>query len=256
MEQMEKHGIPASITMAQGILESASGTSDLALKANNHFGIKCHKDWAGKKFYKDDDKKNECFRVYDNAEASFDDHSVFLKRDRYASLFQLDITDYKGWAKGLKECGYATNPQYPQLLIALIEKHRLYELDQGIEAVSQLDDLKKKTSRTILVVHKNNRYILAAKGDTEESLTKELQLGSWQLRKYNDLDVQMFQPGDKIYLQKKRIWVKEKGITTDQNTTLWRISQDQCISLKKIAKLNGLKRQSAVNKGDFIKFKK
>jgi len=144
MEQMEKHGIPASITMAQGILESASGTSDLALKANNHFGIKCHKDWTGKKFYKDDDKKNECFRVYDNAEASFDDHSVFLKRDRYASLFQLDITDYKGWAKGLKECGYATNPQYPQLLIALIEKHRLYDLDQGAEAVSQLDDLKKK----------------------------------------------------------------------------------------------------------------
>jgi len=144
VEQMEKYGIPASITMAQGILESASGDSDLAIKANNHFGIKCHKDWTGKKFYKDDDKKNECFRVYDNAEASFEDHSIFLKRDRYASLFLLDVKDYKGWANGLKQCGYATNPKYPQLLISLIEKHKLYELDQGAEAVSQLDDLKKK----------------------------------------------------------------------------------------------------------------
>jgi len=144
VRQMEMHGIPASITMAQGILESGSGSSELATEANNHFGIKCHKDWTGKKFYKDDDKKNECFRVYENAEASFEDHSFFLKRERYASLFELKPTDYKGWAHGLKKCGYATNPKYPQLLIELIEKHRLHELDQEAEAVSQLDDQKKK----------------------------------------------------------------------------------------------------------------
>jgi flagellum-specific peptidoglycan hydrolase FlgJ len=144
LQQMEQYGIPASITMAQGILESGAGTSDLATAANNHFGIKCHKDWTGKKFYKDDDQKDECFRVYEHAEASFEDHSLFLKRDRYASLFELKPTDYKGWAQGLKQCGYATNPKYPQLLIELIEKHRLHELDQGSEAVSQLDDLKKK----------------------------------------------------------------------------------------------------------------
>jgi flagellum-specific peptidoglycan hydrolase FlgJ len=141
---MEKHGVPASITMAQGILESGSGTSDLATEANNHFGIKCHKDWTGKKFYKDDDQKDECFRVYEHPEASFEDHSLFLKRDRYASLFELKPTDYKGWAQGLKQCGYATNPKYPQLLIELIERHNLHELDQGSEAVSQMDDLKKK----------------------------------------------------------------------------------------------------------------
>jgi flagellum-specific peptidoglycan hydrolase FlgJ len=140
--QMEKYGIPASITMAQGILESASGTSDLAIQAKNHFGIKCHNDWDGKKFFKDDDKKDECFRVYDEAQQSFEDHSLFLKRPRYESLFQLDPTDYKSWAHGLKQCGYATNPKYPQLLIDLIEKHDLYVLDQG-QSIS-MDDLKKK----------------------------------------------------------------------------------------------------------------
>lgn len=142
IQQMEKHGIPASITMAQGILESASGTSDLATEAHNHFGIKCHKDWTGKKFYKDDDKKDECFRVYDHPQQSFEDHSLFLKRPRYETLFQLDRTDYKAWAHGLKNCGYATNPKYPQLLIDLIEKHQLYLLDTG-ESIS-MDDLKKK----------------------------------------------------------------------------------------------------------------
>ena len=140
--QMQEHGIPASITMAQGILESGSGSSDLATQANNHFGIKCGSEWEGKKFFKDDDRKNECFRVYSNAKASFEDHSLFLKKSRYASLFELSPTDYKGWAHGLKKCGYATNPKYPQLLIELIEKHKLYELDKGIQAVSQ--DIKKK----------------------------------------------------------------------------------------------------------------
>ena len=144
VEQMEKHGIPASITMAQGILESASGTSDLATKANNHFGIKCHNEWTGDKFFKDDDKKDECFRVYKNAQASFEDHSIFLKKTRYATLFDLAITDYKGWANGLKQCGYATNPKYPQLLIELIERYRLYELDETKKVVSESDDLKKK----------------------------------------------------------------------------------------------------------------
>jgi flagellum-specific peptidoglycan hydrolase FlgJ len=144
IEQMEKYGIPACITMAQGILESASGTSDLATKANNHFGIKCHNEWAGDKFFKDDDKKDECFRVYKNAQASFEDHSIFLKKARYAELFDLAITDYKGWANGLKQCGYATNPKYPQLLIELIDRYRLYELDETKKVVSESDDLKKK----------------------------------------------------------------------------------------------------------------
>ncbi|MBR5254142.1 MAG: glucosaminidase domain-containing protein [Bacteroidales bacterium] len=126
IEQEKQYGIPACITLAQGILESGSGRSRLATEANNHFGIKCHNDWKGKTMYKDDDKENECFRVYDNAEQSFIDHSLFLVgKKRYAELFQLKITDYKGWAKGLKKAGYATNPKYPQLLIDIIE---LYDL--------------------------------------------------------------------------------------------------------------------------------
>ncbi|MEA3436973.1 MAG: glucosaminidase domain-containing protein, partial [Thermodesulfobacteriota bacterium] len=133
MDKMEVYGIPASITLAQGILESGSGNSELARKANNHFGIKCHKDWNGKTFHTDDDAKNECFRKYKSPDKSYRDHSLFLtQRDRYADLFKLKVTDYKGWARGLKKAGYATNPKYPQLLIKIIEENRLYEFDKGI----------------------------------------------------------------------------------------------------------------------------
>ena len=133
IDKMRVYGIPASITLAQGILESGSGNSELARKANNHFGIKCHKDWKGKTFHMDDDAKNECFRKYKSPDESYRDHSLFLTtRDRYADLFELDITDYRGWARGLKKAGYATNPKYPQLLIKIIEENRLYEFDIGI----------------------------------------------------------------------------------------------------------------------------
>lgn len=128
IHQMRKYGIPASITLAQGILESSNGNSPLARDANNHFGIKCH-DWNGKTYYYDDDKPNECFRRYSSAEASYKDHAEFLKARRYASLFDLRRDDYKGWAKGLKKAGYATNPKYPQLLINLIERYNLDKYD-------------------------------------------------------------------------------------------------------------------------------
>lgn len=127
--QMRKYGIPASIILAQGLLESSNGNSDLALFANNHFGIKCTGDWHGKSYFKDDDRKDECFRKYKKTKASFKDHAHFLQSPRYASLFNLDRSDYKGWAHGLKKAGYATNPKYPQLLINLIEKYRLDRFD-------------------------------------------------------------------------------------------------------------------------------
>ena len=139
IQQMQEHNIPASITLAQGILESGSGNSELAVKGKNHFGIKCH-GWTGKKMYMDDDAKGECFRVYKSASESYKDHSLFLnKYDRYAFLFDLEVTDYKGWAKGLKKAGYATNPQYPQLLIKLIEDLDLSQYDKGVvpEIVAQ-----------------------------------------------------------------------------------------------------------------------
>lgn len=131
IEEMNLYGIPASITLAQGIIESASGNSSLAKYANNHFGIKCTSDWKGKAYYKDDDQTNDCFRVYKDAKESFKDHSAFLKRKRYSFLFELDKNDYKNWAIGLKTAGYATNPKYPELLINLIEKYNLNQYDQS-----------------------------------------------------------------------------------------------------------------------------
>lgn len=131
IEEMNAFGIPASITLAQGIIESGSGNSSLAKYANNHFGIKCTSDWKGKAYYKDDDKQNDCFRVYKDARESYKDHSAFLRRKRYSALFELDKNDYKNWAYGLKKAGYATNPQYPNLLINTIEKYQLYQYDQS-----------------------------------------------------------------------------------------------------------------------------
>lgn len=128
IEEMVRHKIPASITLAQGLLESAAGRSELARKGNNHFGIKCH-GWTGRRVYYDDDERNECFRAYDNVSQSFEDHSMFLsKQNRYSRLFRLSMTDYKGWARGLKACGYATNPRYADKLIEIIELYELYGL--------------------------------------------------------------------------------------------------------------------------------
>ena len=135
VRKMKEHGIPASITLAQGILESAAGTSDLAVKANNHFGIKCHKSWEGKTFRKDDDSKNECFRKYKSSIESFEDHSQFLKAARYADLYKLRVTDYEGWAHGLKKAGYATNPQYANRLIRIIEEYNLALYDRAAGSV-------------------------------------------------------------------------------------------------------------------------
>lgn len=134
IREMYEFGIPASITLAQGILESGSGKSDLAQQANNHFGIKCTSDYQGERFLKDDDKKDDCFRVYEHAEASYRDHSLFLSgRSRYFFLFNFSTTDYRSWAIGLKQAGYATNPEYPQLLIDVIQQNKLYEFDRHPE---------------------------------------------------------------------------------------------------------------------------
>ena len=141
ISEMNRSGIPASITLAQGLLESGNGNSTLAREANNHFGIKCNSDWKGPTTLRDDDNINDCFRVYKNAEESFKDHTEFLKRKRYAFLFELDKDDYKGWARGLKQAGYATNPRYPELLISLVER---YGLDQYDRKENQLEKIKRE----------------------------------------------------------------------------------------------------------------
>ena len=146
--EMYRSGVPASITLAQGMLESGNGLSELALKGNNHFGIKCHSGWKGATIFHDDDKKGEGFRKYSDPEFSYRDHSDFLRyRDRYKFLFDLDITDYKGWAHGLKKAGYATDPSYPKKLIKIIEDYRLYEYDVKSYAFSQSDDVRKDPAR-------------------------------------------------------------------------------------------------------------
>jgi flagellum-specific peptidoglycan hydrolase FlgJ len=141
VQEMNTYGIPASITLAQGLFESGAGNSDLARVANNHFGIKCGMSWSGESYYKDDDAVNDCFRVYSNPEDSFRDHSEFLKKKNYALLFELDKNDYKGWAYGLKAAGYATNPKYPQLLINIIVK---YNLDQYDRPEGELAKIKRE----------------------------------------------------------------------------------------------------------------
>ncbi len=185
-QEMRDYGIPASITMAQGILESASGTSYLARYANNHFGIKCADNWDGPKVYKDDDHKNECFRKYKSASESFRDHSKFLaQRRRYAFLFRLPPTDYEAWAKGLKKAGYATDPSYPSKLIYLIEKYKLYELDEEV-----LKKMNIKEENIAQENHQNGRekIIYEVKpGETLYTIAKKFNIPVKEIKEMNNL---------------------------------------------------------------------
>ena len=214
MREMREHKIPASITLAQGLLESGAGNSALAREAKNHFGIKCHKGWTGKTYYMDDDEKDECFRKYKNAEDSFKDHSEFLcTRSRYASLFELEITDYKGWARGLKAAGYATNPKYAQLLIDRIELYNLTKYDKIALGLmtddGQLPDIAEEdelielayspTNRAVFelvdmtadkrFIYENNgvRFVFAKEGETPESMAKEFGIKYKKFCEYNCL---------------------------------------------------------------------
>jgi hypothetical protein len=245
IQQQKEFHIPASITMAQAILESGSGNSELARKANNHFGIKCH-NWKGETILIDDDQKSECFRVYRTAEESFKDHSMFLKtKSRYAFLFQIPISDYKSWAKGLKDAGYATNPQYADLLIDLIEDLKLNELD--LPAITEMKP-QSIVNYSILFtphhisMHTNNvNYIVARKGDTYVRIANEFGIGLWQLYKYNDrVKKQDFLlEGEIIYLQPKRRRSEvHDEITISSPCTLIEISQKEAVSVRSLRKLN------------------
>jgi flagellum-specific peptidoglycan hydrolase FlgJ len=203
IKEMRDHKIPASITLAQGILESNSGNSSLTRVSNNHFGIKCHKNWQGSKTYYDDDKKGECFRVYPQAAQSFDDHSEFLSgRKRYENLFKLDQRDYKAWAKGLRAAGYATDKRYPEKLIAIIEKYKLYEYDEKVLGKPS----KNKESKN------PQKYYIVKKGDGLYGIAKKFNLSVATLKEINNLDSDTIQLGQKLYLQaqEKKIKVPKK----------------------------------------------
>jgi len=181
-ENMEKTGIPASVTLGQAILESGAGTGPLSVQANNHFGIKCHNEWTGPSIRYTDDEENECFRKYDDPSQSFKDHSFFLtSRPRYASLFQLDKTDYTSWAKGLKAAGYATDPKYPDKLIGLIERYKLYQFD--VEVMGSTISFNKQN----LVVSENSTIYTVVKGDTLYSIAKKFNVTVEQLKKSNNI---------------------------------------------------------------------
>lgn len=276
IKKMKTHKIPASITLAQGILESNSGNSKLAVNAKNHFGIKCHKDWKGEKYYMDDDAANECFRVYKTVEESFEDHSLFLtSRGRYAPLFtDYSLTDYKGWANGLKAAGYATNPKYAQLLINLIEKYHLYKYDRkdfvpetkGKEDVIVNDERREETydfeqtDEYIKALMGRNVYFtdrekgififnriktIKSKGRTPLEIAIAFDMNYELILKYNEINAEdVFQYDQNVFLQPKRFQGSQKNYVVKPGDSMWDISQMFGI------KLSSLYEKNLMNKGE------
>ena len=278
IEKMKEHGIPASITLAQGLLESRSGLSELTVEARNHFGIKCTPDWTGGKVYHDDDKKDDCFRKYKRDEDSFEDHSKFLQRPRYASLFELRPTDYKGWAHGLKKAGYATDPRYPAKLIDLIERYELNKLDQGVDvSYARKDDSPSKPSknrnrkpteemgtvtigggREIFRSDGNVKFVKAKGGETITRIAQELeQMPGW-IAGWNDMGKdEALEEGQLVYIQPKRNKAKHAEFhIAEEGETLWGISQRYGVKLKKLAKYNELGIASELKAGQRIWLRK
>ena len=266
IEEMLRYGIPASITLAQGLLESGAGQSELARKGNNHFGIKCH-GWSGRSVYHDDDERGECFRAYNNARESFEDHSKFLKSgSRYRSLFSLDHTDYKGWARGLKAAGYATNPVYAQSLIDIIEVYDLHQYDytksydKFIDKHSGMTDERKENGTTLhpISIFNNNYYLRARKGDTFKSIGDEVGISYRKLAKYNERDKKdALQEGEIIYLKKKRSSApkqfRNRPHVVKAGDSMYSIAQQYGIRLKSLYKKNHLEPDYQIRVGDKLR---
>ena len=273
VEEMKRSGVPASITLAQGLLESGAGQSRLATKANNHFGIKCHKNWKGKTIYHDDDAKGECFRAYDKAEDSFHDHSDFLRyNDRYKFLFDLDPTDYKGWCHGLKKAGYATDPKYAYKLIDVLEKYELYKFDKVKVGVISPDALEKpvevkpvdvlksglfreeltfEVNRSVFKIN-GTYFVNALAGETFESIAESYSLFIKEILKFNDLkESRQLIPGEIVYIRpKSRRTVKglDKYIVAEDGEDLRTICQRFGVQMSSVMKRNGLKEGDLLQK--------
>ncbi len=291
IKHMEKYGIPASITMAQGILESDSGNSELSTKSNNHFGIKCKTGWSGRKVYYDDDAKGECFRAYKNVETSYEDHAIFLDSSpRYDSLFAYSSSDYKSWARGLKAAGYATAPHYATMLIKIIEDEKLYLLDRdnGAKLYANRHTLKEKDAAAPKIEEKkaateestaeidpdnfgvtinahkgykieriNGTYCTRAKaGDTIESLAETFEIGRGNLRRFNDLGRQAtLEEGEIIFIARKKSALKSSEPRSHQvakGETLRSLSQRYGIRLAPLAKRNSVKKNDELRVGQII----
>lgn len=269
VSEMKRSGIPASITLAQGCLESNNGNSRLSIEGNNHFGIKCKSTWAGKRIYHDDDAPNECFRQYKNAEESYLDHTDFLiTNPRYAQLFALHVTNYKDWAHGLKKAGYATDPTYADRLIKIIEDNKLYVYDTATDlkelAKIEQERIKEQKHPTankgpvgIRSVELRNglKSIVVQPGDTFESIAKELGMSDWELYSYNDYG-QGYQPRptEILYIEYKPGKADRKHLThkVESGDTMHFIAQRYGIKQKPLYKRNRMKKGEEPKEGDII----
>ena len=265
IEQMLRWKIPASITLAQGLFESGAGQSRLAVKGNNHFGIKCN-GWDGRKIYEDDDARNECFRAYDSAFESYEDHSRFLANGRrYASLFTLKTTDYKGWARGLKAAGYATNPQYANKLIELIQLYKLYEYDKAKDydkfmIAHTKDHGVNGAALHPIKIYNKNYYLIARKGDTFKSIGEEVGISYRKIARYNERDKRdNLVEGEVVWLKKKQTKAPKdyKGRLhyVRKGESMYSIAQTYGIRLKSLYKMNHLLPDYTLRVGDALKLR-
>lgn len=279
VREMKATGIPASITLAQGCLESGNGNSTLATKANNHFGIKCHKNWKGKTIRHDDDEKNECFRSYRSADESFRDHSDFLRySDRYAALFNLELTDYKGWAYGLQKAGYATAKTYAESLIRIIEENELYRYDkldrkareelpptpmeaEFSTAFKPYPGHKLYTASLGREIRTTNgvAWIIAQEGDTYAGLAKEFNLFRGEILRFNDRSRNTaLQPGEVVYVEaKKRESAKnlDKHVV-EEGETMRGLAQRYAVKMKKLYQYNAMRPGTEPEPGTILNLRK
>ena len=289
VEEMLRSGVPASITLAQGLLESGSGQSRLATEGNNHFGIKCHKGWTGRSMKHDDDARNECFRVYDSPEQSFRDHSDFLRyRDRYKFLFDLERTDYQGWAYGLKQAGYATDPKYAGKLIKYIEDYNLARFDLvSVEEEAALPEAPHKIEEPVPVSSARSAapgedpvlpnedfhfpltralfslngvpFVYAMEGESYSSLANYYHLFKWEILRYNDESKdRVLDAGTIVYLQSKKNQAPEgldMYIVSEDGEDFHAICQRFGVKEKAILKLNGFEAPVQLQEGDEIKLR-
>ena len=261
IEQQKKYKIPASITLAQGLLESGAGQSDLARRSNNHFGIKCHSDWRGGRVYHDDDLRGECFRKYKRVEDSYEDHSKFLKRSRYDRLFQLKITDYKGWARGLQKCGYATDRAYANKLIKVIEDYELYRYDTGKVHKSTRQEKKKLKYPTVkYTIYRTYGllYVYAKENDSFDQIAQNLDFPVKDLKKFNEVPEDFpLQKGDIVYIEKKKKKADKPNYdhVVQVGESMHSIAQKYGIQIKSLYKMNKKDKDYVPEEGDVLKLR-
>jgi len=261
IEHMVKYKIPASITLAQGLLESGAGKSELARKSNNHFGIKCHTDWKGERAYHDDDLKQECFRKYKSVADSYSDHAKFIaERERYSVLFSLDTKDYKGWAKGLQECGYATDKAYANKLIKIIEDYQLYQYD-----TKEKSNKKDNKTSDIIITNRHTPYkthglvyVIASAGDTYESIASEFGFNVRDLYKYNEVEKNFpLEEGGIVYFEKKKSKADKPNYEhiIQIGESMHSISQRYGLKVKNLYKINKKDFEYVPVEGDILKLR-